>query len=120
MSTILIVDDSAYARRTMRKLLEVAQHTVVEAASGIAAIESYYLQKPELVLLDLTMEDMDGFDVLRKLREMDPQVKVVVVSADVQSSTEAMVKEVGATAFLPKPVATDALLKTIDAVTGAA
>jgi two-component system chemotaxis response regulator CheY len=116
MSTILIVDDSAYARRTMRKTLESAHYTVVEAAGGMAAIESYFLQHPELVLLDLTMEDMDGLQVLKKLRELDASARIIVVSADVQSSTEKMVREAGGVAFLGKPVASETLLRTIDTV----
>lgn len=116
MSTILIVDDSAYARRTMRKTLEGAEHTVVEAGGGMAAIENYFLQHPELVLLDLTMEDMDGLEVLRKLRELDAGARVIVVSADVQKSTEKMVREAGGAAFLGKPVASDVLLSTIESV----
>ena len=116
MSTILVVDDSAYARRTMRKTLEAAQYTVVEATGGMAAIESYFLQQPQLVLLDLTMEYMDGIQVLRKLRELDAAARVIVVSADVQTTTELMVKEAGGVAFLGKPVAADVLLRTIDSV----
>ena len=116
MSTILLVDDSAYARRTMRKTLEAAQHTVVEAGGGMAAIESYFLQHPDLVLLDLTMEDMDGIQVLKKLRELDASARIVVVSADVQATTEVMVKDAGGVAFLGKPVAAEVLLRTIDSV----
>ena len=116
MSTILIVDDSAYARRTMRKALESANHTVVEAAGGMAAIESYFLQHPELVLLDLTMEDMDGLQVLKQLRELDAAARIIVVSADVQTSTEQLVKQAGGIAFLGKPVAPETLLRTIETV----
>ncbi len=118
MALILIVDDSGYARRLMRKSLQAAQHEVIEADGGMAAIETYFLRRPDVVLLDLTMEDVGGLEVLRKLKEMDSNARVVVVSADVQSSTEELVREAGAQAFLGKPVASQVLLDHIDAALG--
>ena len=116
MAQILIVDDSGYARKMMRKTLEQANHVVAEAAGGMAALESYYLARPDLVLLDLTMEDLGGVEVLRKLREIEGSVRVIVVSADVQSTTAQIVSDAGAAAFLGKPVDTQQLLNTIDRV----
>jgi two-component system, chemotaxis family, chemotaxis protein CheY len=116
MAQILVVDDSGYARRTMRRTLEQAGHTVAEANGGMAAIESYYLNRPDLVLLDLTMEDVGGFDVLSRLREIDPDARVIVVSADVQSSTAKLVESAGGARFMGKPVQADELLGAIDAV----
>ena len=113
MAEILVVDDSAYARKLMRKALENAQHTVIEAGSGVQAIESYFLNKPALVLLDLTMEDVGGLDVLKRLREMDPGARVIVVSADVQSSTSELVQNAGALRFLGKPVPADQLVAAV-------
>jgi two-component system chemotaxis response regulator CheY len=118
VALILVVDDSAYARRLMRRNLEAAQHEVIEADGGMAAIEAYFLRRPEVVLLDLTMEDVSGLDVLRKIKELDTNARVVVVSADVQSSTEDLVRAAGALAFLGKPVASPELLKQIDAALG--
>jgi two-component system, chemotaxis family, chemotaxis protein CheY len=114
MAQILVVDDSGYARKMMRKTLEQANHTVAEASGGMAAIESYYLSRPELVLLDLTMEDLGGLEVLRKLREIDAGARVIVVSADVQSTTAKLVEDAGAACFLGKPVDTKKLLDSID------
>jgi two-component system chemotaxis response regulator CheY len=116
MAQILVVDDSGYARRTMRKTLEQAGHTVAEANGGMAAIESYFLNRPDLVLLDLTMEDVGGFDVLNRLREIDANARVIVVSADVQSSTAKLVEDAGGARFLGKPVQAEELLGAIDAV----
>lgn len=115
MAAILVVDDSAYARKLMRKTLEAAQYTVTEAASGVEAIESYFLSRPDLVLLDLTMEDVGGLDVLKQLRHIDPAARVIVVSADVQSSTAELVQDAGAIRFLGKPVAADKLLEAVGA-----
>jgi two-component system, chemotaxis family, chemotaxis protein CheY len=118
MAVILVVDDSSYARRVMRKNLESANHTVLEADGGMAALETYFLQRPDVVLLDLTMEDLGGMEVLRQLREMNPDVRVIVVSADIQSSTEEMVSAAGATRFMGKPAAPAELLAAIDAAIG--
>jgi two-component system, chemotaxis family, chemotaxis protein CheY len=116
MATIMIVDDSGYTRRTHRRILESGAHTVVEASSGMEALEGYAVHRPDLVLLDLTMEDMSGLDVLRQLREMDPGARVVVISADVQRSTGKLVAESGALRFLGKPVVPEDLLATVRAV----
>ena len=113
MASIMIADDSGYTRRTHRRILESDGHTVHEAASGMAAIEGFFVHRPDLVLLDLTMEDMSGLDVLARLREMDAAVRVVVVSADVQRSTAQMVAEAGALRFLGKPVSPESLLGTV-------
>ena len=118
MGIVLVVDDSGYARRIMRKTLEAAQHSVLEADGGIAAIEAYYLHHPDIVLLDLTMEDLGGLEVLKQLRQMNPDVRVIVVSADVQSTTEGIVREAGAFAFLGKPVTPEALHGAIEAAIG--
>jgi two-component system, chemotaxis family, chemotaxis protein CheY len=107
---VLVVDDSALSRRTMRRILEPAGYEVVEADDGMAALEMYFLEKPDLVLLDLVMKGMYGLDVLVKLREMDPKALVVVASADIQSSTRQMVDEAGAFGSEPVIAAVEAAL----------
>ena len=114
-SKILIVDDSALSRRTMRRILESAGYEVVEAEDGMTALEVYFLEKPDLVLLDLVMKGMYGLDVLAKLREMDPKVAVVVASADIQSSTRSMADEAGALGFINKPFVTDQVIAAVAA-----
>ena len=113
MATIMIVDDSSYTRRTHRKIVESDGHVVHEATSGLAAIEGFFVHHPDLVLLDLTMEDMSGFEVLEKLRALDPGARVIVVSADVQRTTAKLVAEAGAVRFLGKPVSAEGLLEAI-------
>jgi two-component system chemotaxis response regulator CheY len=116
MATLMVVDDSGYTRRTHRRILESAGHTVVEASTGMEAIEAYFVHRPDLVLLDLSMEDMGGLDVLRRLRELEAGARVVVVSADVQRSTLRLVSEAGALRFLGKPVSAEDLLSTVSAL----
>lgn len=116
MAKILVVDDSAMSRRTLRKILESAGHEVSEAEEGIVALERYFLDKPDLVFLDLTMTGMYGIDVLKKLKEMDPQSRIIIASADIQSSTREMVDEEGASAFINKPLTVEKVLSAIDKV----
>jgi two-component system chemotaxis response regulator CheY len=113
MPKILVVDDSGMSRRTLKKILEPAGHQITEAEDGIAALEHFYIDKPDLVLLDLTMTGMYGIDVLKKLREMDPGARIVVASADIQSSTRSMAEEAGASGFINKPFAADLVLNAV-------
>ena len=119
MARIMIVDDSAYARRVHRVMLEAAGHAVIEAATGIGAIEMYSLERPEAVILDLSMADLGGLDVLKTLRQLDEQARVIVVSADVQRSTEQAVMAAGADRFLAKPAKAGQLTSAISDILGA-
>jgi two-component system chemotaxis response regulator CheY len=112
---ILIVDDSALSRRTLRRILETAGYEVAEAVDGMTALEMYFFEKPALVLLDLVMKGMYGLDVLVKLREMDRDALVVVASADIQSSTRQMVDEAGALAFINKPFLSEQVIAAVEA-----
>ena len=100
---VLLVDDSGLARRSTRRVLEEAGYTVVEADDGLSALEQFAVEKPDIVMLDLVMKGMYGLEVLAKLRELDPEVRVIVVSADIQTSSREMVKAAGASAFINKP-----------------
>ena len=112
---ILIVDDSALSRRTLRRILESAGYEVAEADDGMTALEMYFLEKPNLVLLDLVMKGMYGLDVLAKLREMDPNALVIVATADIQSSTRKLVDEAGALAFINKPFVPEQVIAAVEA-----
>lgn len=117
---VLIVDDSALARRNLRQILESANCEVDEAEDGLSALERYFLDKPDVVLLDLVMRGMYGLDVLEKLRQLDPLAKVVVVSADVQTSSQQLVDQAGAKAFITKPFDREEIIGTLKAVLGGA
>ena len=113
---LLLVDDSGLARRSMRAILEPAGFEVVEAVDGMSALERYYLEKPDLVILDLVMKGMYGLDVLTKLRELDPAVRVIIVSADVQQSSQDLVEAAGAVGFLTKPADPERVLGLVRGV----
>ncbi len=116
MAKILIVDDSAMSRRILRSILEGAGHNVIEAEDGMLALEKYYLDKPDIVLLDLIMKGMLGMEVLRKIRMMDERARVIVATADIQTSTKAMTDAEGAAAFVTKPFVGERILETVNAV----
>jgi two-component system chemotaxis response regulator CheY len=115
---LLLVDDSGLARRSLRAMLESGGFDVVEAEDGMTAIERYFLERPDVVMLDLVMKGMYGLDVLTKLRELDPAARVIVVSADVQRSSQQLVEAAGASAFLSKPVERERLLDVLQSVLG--
>jgi len=115
---ILIVDDSSLARRRARGILEAAGYQVLEADDGMAALERYFVEKPDLVLLDLVMKGMYGVDVLKRLRELDPAARVIVVSADVQTSSHELAGAAGALGFLVKPLDEQAVLSLVLAALG--
>ena len=116
---ILLVDDSGLARRSLRTILEGEGYDVVEADDGMLALERYFLEKPDLVLLDLVMRGMMGLEVLQKLHEMDPRALVVVVSADIQDSSRELAESGGASGFVTKPVERTQILKVVEDVLGA-
>jgi two-component system chemotaxis response regulator CheY len=110
---VLLVDDSGLARRSTRRILEGAGYDVVEAEDGMAAIEQYFVEKPDVVMLDLVMKGMYGLEVLAKIREMDPGARVVVLSADIQTSSRDLVQAAGASAFLTKPANAQQMLDAV-------
>jgi two-component system chemotaxis response regulator CheY len=101
---ILVVDDSSLARRTMRQYLEEMGHTVEEAVDGAQALERYFLNRHDLIVLDMVMKGMYGVEVLAKLREINPEVLVIVATADIQKSTQEQVDAAGSSGFINKPV----------------
>lgn len=116
MAKILIVDDSAMSRRILRSILEGGGHQVSEAPDGLVALEKYFLEKPDLVLLDLIMKGMFGMEVLKKILLMDERARIIVASADIQSSTRALTRSEGAAAFVTKPFSGEEILKAVQSV----
>lgn len=111
---VLVVDDSALTRRSLRQILETAGCEVVEAENGLDALERYFLDKPDVVMLDLVMRGMYGLDVLQKIRELDPRARIIVVSADIQTSSQDLAGEAGAAGFINKPFDKTDILSALD------
>ncbi|MGA2244112.1 MAG: response regulator [Verrucomicrobiota bacterium] len=113
---ILVVDDSGLARRLTRKMLEEFGHEVEEASDGPQALERYALGHHNAVVLDMLMSGMYGLEVLEKLKELNPSLPVVVVTADIQRSTRELVKNAGASAMINKPINEEELAEVLDLV----
>ncbi|MES2354083.1 MAG: response regulator [Pseudomonadota bacterium] len=109
--SILIVDDSLLARRILAKSLPVQWDVeIFHASSGNEAIVLSREGKAAVMFLDLTMPDMDGYEVLEILRKENIDSKVVVVSADIQAEAWKRAQELGAIAFVTKPINTNELI----------
>jgi len=107
------MDDSSLSRRTMREALEGLGQKVEEASDGNQALERFFLKPSSLVLLDMVTTGRHGLDVLAKLPEMDPTVKVIIATADIQSSTAEQARAAGAKGLLNKPINSDLLKASV-------
>lgn len=115
-ANILIIDDSSLARRTVRQHLEALGYGVDEAADGSSGLERFFLAPPDMVILDMVMTGMYGLEVLAKMRELNPDVKVVVATADIQSSTAEQARQAGAKGILNKPLNREKLQAAVETI----
>lgn len=114
---ILVVDDSAFARRTLRQILERGGFEVEEATGGNEAMERYQLQKPDLVLLDVVMGEVGGIEVLKSLRQIDPEAAVLIATADIQMTTKEEAIGAGAAGLVNKPFKPEEVLGEVQRIT---
>ena len=103
MSKILVVDDEAQICKLLKNFLELKDYDVITASSGKEALEKIK-EKPDIVLLDVMMPDMNGLQVLRKVKEIAPSIEVVMVTglADQDIAIESLKK--GAFDYITKPI----------------
>ena len=114
MHRILVVDDEAKIRKNISELLELKGFKTAEAASGTEAVESFTRSRPSVVLLDITMPDMDGIEVLKRLQQVDPVVPVIMVTAHNDVPTAVSAIKNGAYDFISKPPDFEHLALTIN------
>ncbi len=113
--TLLITDDALIIRTMIRDAATAAGWEIVaEAANGQEAIDAYARTRPTAVTLDLVMPEYDGLHGLRGIRELDPEARVVVVSALEQRNVLKEAFRLGAADFILKPFKKDALITTLD------
>ena len=111
---ILIVDDSFYMRTMLKNMLTDAGYEVVgEAANGQQAMEMAAETQPDLITLDVILPDNTGLDVLKGIREKQPNVKVVMCSAVGQEVIVSEALESGATAYIVKPFSEEKVLEIV-------
>ena len=101
---ILICDDAAFMRMMIKDILTKNGYNVVgEAENGLKAVEKYQETKPDLVLMDITMPEMDGIQALKKIKQADPNASVVMCSAMGQQAMVIESIQSGARDFIVKP-----------------
>ncbi|MZP29828.1 response regulator [Heliobacterium undosum] len=110
---ILIVDDAAFMRMTLRKMLEDAGYDVMEAPNGGEAVRLWKETAPDLATMDITMPDMDGISAVRAIKVLDPNAKIVMCSAMGQQSMVVEAITAGAKDFIVKPFQRERVLKTV-------
>ncbi|KAA0238686.1 MAG: response regulator [Dehalococcoidia bacterium] len=113
MTTILVVDDAAFMRMRMSKILSEAGYEVIQAENGLEAIEKYRASKPDAVLMDITMPEMDGLAALKEIKAIDPAARVAMVTALGQQQIVLEAVKSGAKDFLVKPAEPDRVLAAV-------
>jgi two-component system KDP operon response regulator KdpE len=114
-STILVVDDELAIRRVLKVCLDSSGYFVHEAISGRQALRDVLEIQPDLIILDLGLPDMDGGDVVSKVRESN-QCPILILSVRGQESEKAAVLDMGADDYLTKPFGTRELLARVRAL----
>ena len=119
MAKILTADDAAFMRKVIKDTLTKAGYTeIYEAEDGAIAVEKYNEIKPDLVLMDITMPNMDGLEALKAIRAKDGNANVVMCSAMGQESMVMDAVRSGAKDFIVKPFKPDRVLKTVTNILG--
>ena len=114
---VLIVDDSGFIRRMLRDILEKNGHAIVgEAADGEEAVRAYQDTRPSLVTMDITMPVADGIKALEEIMRIDPNARVVMVSALGQEEFIERSLELGARDFIVKPFQPQKVVDVIERV----
>ena len=119
MAKIMICDDAAFMRMMIKDILTKNGYEIAaEAENGAVAVEKYSEAKPDLVLMDITMPDMDGIQALKKIKEIDPAANIIMCSAMGQQAMVIEAIQSGAKDFIVKPFQADRVLESIRKVLG--
>mgnify|MGYP005788511357 CR=1 FL=1 len=119
MAKILIVDDAAFMRKVIRDTLTKNGYTdLYEAVDGRDAVEKYFEIHPDLVLMDITMPNMNGLEALKEIRGRDGSANIVMCSAMGQEAMVVEAVQAGIKDFIVKPFKDDRLMKTVNAILG--
>ncbi len=113
MTKILVVDDAEFLRVRLNKILDTEGYEVFQAENGSKAVATYKEQHPDVVLMDVTMPEMDGLTALKEIIGFDPKAKVVMLTALGQESVVLDAVKSGARDFIVKPFEQDRVMKAI-------
>lgn len=116
---ILICDDAAFMRMMIKDILSKNGYNVAgEAENGLKAIEKYTELNPDLVLMDITMPEMDGIEALKKIKAADPNAAIIMCSAMGQQAMVIEAIQSGAKDFIVKPFQPERVLEAVKKVVG--
>ncbi|MCR6513598.1 MAG: response regulator [Clostridium sp.] len=119
MAKVLVVDDAAFMRMMIKDILEKNDFEVVgEASNGLIAVDLYKKENPDIVTMDITMPDMDGIEAVKKIKEFDPNAKIIMCSAMGQQSMVMDAIRAGAKDFIVKPFQADRVIEAVKKVLG--
>ena len=116
---ILVCDDAAFMRMMIKDILTKNGYEVAaEAENGIKAVEKYNETKPDLVMMDITMPEMDGIQALKKIKEVDASANIIMCSAMGQQAMVIESIQSGARDFIVKPFNQDRVLEAVKKAVG--
>lgn len=119
MANILIVDNAAFMRSSLKTVCEQAGHRVVGMAiNGKEAVRLYRELRPDIVTMDILMEDMDGIEALGEIKKMDSNARVVMVSVVGLEAKKEEAARLGAAGYIRKPFKSSEITKEIERVMG--
>ena len=111
---ILIVDDAAFMRMMIKDILTKNDYEVLgEAENGLEAVEKYKELNPSLVIMDITMPEMDGIEAVREIKKIDSSARIIMCSAMGQQSMVIEAIQAGAKDFIVKPFQQDRVLEAV-------
>jgi len=115
----LVVDDTAIMRVIVKRILVEAQYDVIEASNGADAIKSFFRDQPDIVLMDLNMEGIDGTAAIRGILSINANARIVVCSATSDAHIVLNLLKLGAKGYVTKPFTPEKLLNAISAALAA-
>jgi len=119
MAKIMLVDDAAFMRMMIKNaLMQNGYSDFVEAQDGAEAVKKYEEEKPDMVVMDITMPNMDGLQALKKIKESDASARVVMCTAMGQESMVVDAIKSGAKDFIVKPFNAERIVHTVNAILG--
>lgn len=113
MQRILITDDSSFQRKIISSILEKEGFETVCARNGREGLDLATENPPDLIILDLLMPEMDGFEMMKQIHERGFTAPIIILTADIQDSTKEKCYEMGVATCINKPVKKDELLAAI-------
>jgi CheY-like chemotaxis protein len=119
VANIVIIDDSNFQRKIISKFVKAEGHETFEGANGKIGLELIATHKPDIILCDLVMPEVDGFEVLRILQERGSKIPIIILTADIQAPVREQCMQLGAKKFLNKPFNQGQMREALEEILGA-